>query len=297
MSEQNQNSNNIVSEPSTFSAIKDQLVGATKEVIGAVFNEDLQNAGAQQRIHGEKQFEALKSQTSSSSEAAVTAPSEASRGWFGITAPSIPPAQPSEASKGWFGYSDPEKTLMESSQPPSSWFGSSEPVKATPVGEPSTLTALKDQVVGSTKEVVGAVFNQNLQNSGATQRIEGEKALRELQGERDSNWPLQSGGSQAVPESSEPSRLLAVKDQLVGSTKEVLGAVFSQNLQTAGVEQRIHGEREYETAVMAQETQGKWDQVVGTAKETTGHAFDNKKLEAAGLIQRKEGDIERLVNA
>jgi len=302
MSEQNQIQNSNISEPSTFAAIKDQIVGATKEVIGAVFNEDLQNAGAQQRIHGEKQYEALKSQAPSTSEPAASGPSETSRGWFGMAAPTNPPTQHSEASKGWFGSSDPEKSLMESAQPPSSWFGTSEPAKTTPApAEPSTLTALKDQFVGSTKEVVGAVFNQNLQNSGAEQRIQGERTLRDLQNsissEKDSNWTQQPEPSMTASQPSEPSRLLAVKDQLIGSTKEVLGAVFSENLHTAGVEQRIHGEREYETAVMSQESQGKWDQAVGTAKESTGRAFDDKKLESAGLIQRKQGEAERLVNA
>jgi len=46
------------SHPSLFSALKDQFVGATKEVFGAVFNEDMQNSGAEQRIHGEKEYEA-----------------------------------------------------------------------------------------------------------------------------------------------------------------------------------------------------------------------------------------------
>jgi len=299
MSEQNQNSNPIT-EPSTFSAIKDQFVGATKEVIGAVFNEDLQKAGAQQRIHGENQYEALKSQASSSSEPTVSMPSEGPRGWFASSASSNPSTQPSEPSKGWFGSSDPEKTLMESSQPPKSWFGSSEDVKAAPApADPSTMMAIKDQFVGATKEVIGAVFNKNLQNTGAEQRIHGERTLRDLQdsisGDRESRRPEQPDAS--MSESSEPSRLFAMKDQLVGSTKEALGAVFSQNLHTAGVEQRIHGEREYETAILAQEAQGKWDQTVGTAKETAGRTFNDKNLEDAGLIQRKQGEVERMVNA
>jgi uncharacterized protein YjbJ (UPF0337 family) len=46
------------SHPSFFSALKDQFVGATKEVFGAVFNENLRNSGAEQRIHGEKEYEA-----------------------------------------------------------------------------------------------------------------------------------------------------------------------------------------------------------------------------------------------
>jgi len=285
MSEQNQNSNTIA-EPSTFTAIKDQFLGAAKEVIGSVFNQDLQQAGAQQRIHGENEMQAMKSQTPQSSDPTNSQSStEAPRSWFGTSAPSNNPAQPSEPSKGWFGYSDPEKTLMESSEPPKSWFGSSsETVKPSPtVPEPSTMSAIKDQFMGSAKEVIGAVFNEDLQNSGAEQRIQGERTLRNLQDamtpERDGSWSKPS-----VSDPSEPSKIFAVKDQLIGSTKEALGSVFSQNLHDAGVEQRIHGEREYETAIIAKESQ-----------ESLSRGFDDKKLVSAGLIPPTQP--EKMVNA
>ena len=184
------------------------------------------------------------------------------------------------------------------------------------VSAPSTFTALKDQFLGATKEVFGAVFNENLQNAGAEQRIQGERNFENLQQSSPSNtetswFPFSSSSSSTsdssssssvnpsswTEPSSEPSKLMAIKDQLVGSTKEVFGAVFNQDLQNSGAEQRIHGEREYEKAIMSQENQGKWDQGVGTLKESAGRALDDKKMQAEGVAQRKLGEAERIVNA
>jgi len=358
MSEQNQNTNTTITEPTTFSAIKDQLLGATKEVIGAVFNRDLQNAGAQQRIHGERELEALHNQASQTSGPVwsgtanpekilmetsdpfgstdpsvktvlpTVESSEPSRGWLGTFVPLNTSSHPSEHARAWTGSADPEKVLMETSDPfgstdpsvrpalphvdpaiaaPSEpsrgWLGSlasmmpsshpADPSKTHPNehSHPSTISAIQNQIVGSTKEVVGAVFNENLQNSGAKQRIQGETDYQSLQ------HSLPQDQSTTSPVSSEPSKILAMKDQLLGSTKEVIGAVLSQNLHDAGVEQRIHGEREYETALMAQESQANWNQSVGTLKETVGSAFDDKKLQTQGLVQRSQGEVEKMVNA
>jgi len=359
MSEQNQNTNTTITEPSTFSAIKDQLLGATKEVIGAVFNRNLQNAGAEQRVHGEIEFEAIQNHSSVTSESSwsgssdpekilmetsdpfgSTEPSvktllpkvehsEPSRGWLGSFVPINTSTQPLESSKGWLGSTDPEKVLMETSDPfgsfdpsvrppvvpPTSgpsepsrgWLGSlasiipsthhAEPSKTHP-SDPTTMSAIQNQLVGTTKEVVGAFFNENLQNSGAEQRIQGERDYQNLH-------PVSPQEPSIIPPvvpptsgPSEPSKIVALKDQLVGSTKEAIGSVLSQNLYNAGIEQRIHGERESLIAEMPKESQAKyWDQSVGAIKENDERAFEEKKLQTQGLVQQAQGEVNRMVNA
>jgi uncharacterized protein YjbJ (UPF0337 family) len=284
MSEQNNNnSTQINNESSTLTALKDQLMGATKEVFGAVFNDNLHDAGAEQRIRGEREFEELRHKTSSP-ESNVSAPWSASETLNSNSTPAEP-------SKTWFG----------------SWFGSAEP--SAPVIQPtdsSNLSALKDQYVGATKEVVGAVFNEDLQNAGAEQRIRGELNQAPPSSES-SSWTApwsatnenqnQNQLTQNWTDPAEPSKISAVKDQLLGATKEVLGAVFSENLHTAGIEQRIHGEREYEIAVMTQERQADQNQTVGAVKEVAGQVMNDKRMEAEGFAQQRESEIKRVLNA
>jgi len=294
MSDQSNNNNSQIneSEPSTFTALKDQFIGATKEVFGAVFNEDLQNAGAEQRIQGEKQLEETRqappSAESSSSSSVFSAPlstsSEASK------------PEPTDSSKSsWFpSWSSSDATTTEAQPEPSStssssswfpWASSSEASETT--SESSRATAFKDQMVGATKEVVGAVFNEDLQNAGAEQRIQGERDLQQLQGtsspSREETWS----------DPSDPSKLSAIKDQLIGSTKEVLGTVLSENLHSAGVQQRIHGEREYEIAVMNQENQSNSEPL----NETIGQTIDHNKIQVEGSTQPQEGEVKRVLNA
>jgi uncharacterized protein YjbJ (UPF0337 family) len=298
MSEQSKTTQSVneQSGASTFIALKDQFLGATKEVIGAVFNENLQNAGAQQRIQGEKEFQELR-EASPTKETTWSAPwsasDEAPKTWSDPASFDPKPAS-TEPSSTWFG----------------SWFGSSQPSETTSSApksdssEPSRMTALKDQYVGATKEVAGAVFNENLQNAGAEQRIRGEKDMENLSQDptSQSNWSAPWPVLNEAPKTwsdlpAEPSKISAVKDQLVGATKEVLGAVFSENLHSAGAEQRIHGEREYEIAIMAQEKQANWDNAAGTVKETAGQLMDNKKMQAEGWAQQREGEIKKVLNA
>jgi len=295
MSEQNNTQQINESEPSRFTALKDQFFGATKEVIGAVFSENLQNAGAEQRIHGEKALQTVQEPSLTRTEA-----SEPSGTWFSAwSAPAEPTPSDtthSEPAKSWFPWaatsSEPSTTVSESS-------------------DPSKVSALKDQVVGATKEVFGAVFNEDIQNAGAEQRIQGEKDLQALhygnptsQPSWSAPWSASSEPTQprSIPsetwsDSSDPSKIVAVKDQILGATKEVLGAVFNENLHSAGLEQRIHGEREYEIAVMNQEKQANWDQAVGTVKENAGQALDNKKMQSEGWAQRNEAEVKRVLNA
>jgi len=147
-------------------------------------------------------------------------------------------------------------------------------------------------MVGATKEVVGAVFNEDLQNAGAEQRIQGERDLQQLQGTNSS-----PSREETWSDPSEPSMLSAIKDQLIGSTKEVLGTVLSENLHSAGVQQRIHGEREYEIAVMNQENQSTSDQSHESLKETAGQTIDHNKIQVEGSTQPQEGEVKRVLNA
>jgi len=310
MSEQNQNTNTTITEPSTFSAIKDQLLGATKEVIGAVFNRNLQNAGAEQRIHGEIEFEALQNHSSVTSEPSwsgssnpekilmetsdpfgSTEPSvktllpkvehsEPSRGWLGSFVPINTSTQPLESSKGWLGSTDPEKVLMETSDP----FGSVDPSvrSALPAVVPPTSGPSEPSRgwLGSLASIIPS-----------THHAEPSKTHHSDPTTMSAVVPPTSGHS-------EPSKIVAIKDQLVGSTKEAIGSVLSQNLYNAGIEQRIHGERESIIAEMPQETQAKyWDQSVGTIKENDERTFEDKKLQTQGLVQQANGQVERMVNA
>jgi uncharacterized protein YjbJ (UPF0337 family) len=166
--------------------------------------------------------------------------------------------------------------------------------------EPSRWTAVKDTVVGATKEVIGAVFNENLQNSGAQQRIHGERELRAVERTEDELLPN-------MPVPSEPSKLNAIKDQVVGSTKELMGAIFSSNLQHSGVEQRIHGEREYETALMAEESQARQDKAFDNLRDAWTNKNQDKPAEnlkepPADWNKNKQAEgqedtAKRLVNA
>jgi uncharacterized protein YjbJ (UPF0337 family) len=285
----NNNSQNVNELPSTFTALKDQFLGATKEVIGAVFNENLQQSGAEQRMLGEKELQEIR-------EASPRRESNWSAPWSASDAPIM---------------NDPLHTKSVPSEPASTWFGSwfggsSQPSSnVSAPSEPSTMTAMKDQYVGATKEVAGAVFNQDLQNAGAEQRIRGEQDLRDLNQaapNNQSNWSapwsvLNEAKKEWSEQPTEPSKIAAMKDQLVGATKEVLGAVFSDNLHNAGLEQRIHGEREYEKAVMAQETQANWDQNVGAVKQTAGDVLGNKKMQGEGWAQQREAEIKKVLNA
>jgi len=326
MSQQSNNSQNVneQSGPSTFVALKDQFLGATKEVFGAVFNEDLQNAGAQQRIQGEREFQEIRdaspnnntesSSTWSSLAAPWSASNDAPKTWsdpasFETRPVSAEPlntraldSKPTEPSSSWFG----------------SWFGSSQPSQPEPSSnvsnEPSRMSALKDQYVGATKEVAGAVFNQDLQNAGAEQRIRGENDMKDLSqaapssnsswsapwtasNEAPKNWSSNDAPTTWSSDPTDPSKISAMKDQIVVATKEVLGAVFSKNLHEEGAEQRIHGEREYEIALMTQEKQANWDQSAGTVKETAGQLLGNKKMEAEGMAQQRESEVKRVLNA
>lgn len=330
MSEQSKNTSQSVNEqsgPSTFTALKDQFLGATKEVVGAVFNENLQNAGAEQRIHGEKEFQETRvaspnkdSSTSSSwynftMAAPWSASNDAPKTWSDPASfePKPTQAEPSNTrsldSKNW---SEPASldTKSTPTEPSNTWFGSwfgssqsSHPVSSndTP-NESSTMTALKDQYVGATKEAAGAVFSQDLQNAGAEQRIRGENDMKDLNQaapSTQSNWsaPLNEAPKTWSSDPTEPSKISAMKDQILGATKEVIGAVFSKNLHDQGAEQRIHGEREYEIAVMSEEKQANWDRSAGTVKETAGQLMDNKKMQAEGIAQQRESEIKKVLNA
>jgi len=326
MSEQSKNTSQYVNEPSTFTALKDQFMGATKEVIGAVFNENLQNAGAEQRIHGEKEFQEIretspnKDSSSSSNWYSMAAPwtasDEAPKTWSDPASFESRPAEPlntrSLDAKNWSDSVSLDSKAAPT-EPSNTWFGSwfgsaqpSQPVSSSDMpNEPSRMTALKDQYVGGAKEVAGAVFSENLQNSGAEQRIRGENDMKDLNQaapNTQSNWSAPSPVLNETPKTwssdpTDPSKISAMKDQLVGATKEVIGAVFSKNLHEEGAEQRIHGEREYEIALMTEEKQANWDRSAGTVKETTGQLLDNKKMQAEGLAQRRVGEIKKVLNA
>ena len=165
--------------------------------------------------------------------------------------------------------------------------------------EPSRFTAIKDTIVGATKEVIGAVFNENLHNAGAQQRIHGEREFRAVERTEDESFP------NMVPP-TEPSKLNAIKDQILGSTKELVGSVFNTNLQNSGVEQRIHGEREYETALIAEEAQARKDKAfdnLGKAGDWNPNLPAEKMKEAPAewnknkQAEREEDIAKRLVNA
>jgi len=316
MSEQSKNTSQNVNEqsgPSTFIALKDQFLGATKEVFGAVFNENLQNAGAQQRIQGEKEFQEIReasltnnNEPTSNWSAPWTASNDAPKTWSDPASFESRPAEPTLNSRALDAKSGPTEP---SSSWFGTWFGSSQPSHPEPSSnvsnEPSRMTALKDQYVGATKEVAGAVFNEDLQNAGAEQRIRGETDMKDLSQaapSSESSWSAPWTASNEAPKTwssdpTDPSKILAVKDQIVGATKEVLGAVFSKNLHEEGAEQRIHGEREYEIALMTQEKQANWDQSAGTVKETAGQLLGNKKMQAEGMAQQREAEVKRVLNA
>jgi uncharacterized protein YjbJ (UPF0337 family) len=195
--------------------------------------------------------------------------------------------------------------------------------------EPSMMTGWKDQAVGSMKETLGSVTNnQNMELTGKAQQFHGrneaEFAKAQSQGLTEPEHfgqPKDSDRAQGQVEGDKISSLSAIKDIAVGSIKETFGSVTgNQNTELAGKAQQLHGKNEAEFAkaqregltepehyahgkkpepaegeVISQEPSklsGLKDQAVGAVKETVGSATNNQKLEIEGKAQKFQGSSQ-----
>jgi len=189
----------------------------------------------------------------------------------------------------------------------------------------SSLSALKDKVVGSVKETLGsATGNQDLELKGKAQNVHGrneaEFAKAQKQGlqepEHFSQGTKTTEHAQATVDADNVSSVSALKDKVVGSVKETLGsATGNQDLELKGKAQNVHGRNEAEFAkaqkqglgepehyshgtkttehaqgqVVSQEPSklsGWKDQAIGTVKESLGSATGNQTMEIQGKAQQ-----------
>jgi len=164
-------------------------------------------------------------------------------------------------------------------------------------GEQSTISGVKDQVVGGTKQYAGqAMGREDLEDSGYIQK-EGGKA--------EFNRPSQTQGTQQGPYSGEQSTISGVKDQVVGGTKQYAGqALGREDLEDSGYIQKEGGKAEFNRPSGPQGTQersysgekstitGIKDEVVGVTKQATGKVLGKEGLEDAGYVQKECGKAE-----
>jgi len=115
----------------------------------------------------------------------------------------------------------------------------------------SSLSAVKDQALGSVKESYGnATGDLNTQIAGKAQQIHGKNQAEFAKAHKDGlNEPahFEHGTkdthlAQSQVESQEPSKMTGYKDQAAGSVKESFGSMTgNQHLELQGKAQKIHG--------------------------------------------------------
>eukprot|EP01103_Thecamoeba_quadrilineata_P018972 TRINITY_DN7508_c0_g1_i1.p1 TRINITY_DN7508_c0_g1~~TRINITY_DN7508_c0_g1_i1.p1 ORF type:complete len:420 (+),score=112.06 TRINITY_DN7508_c0_g1_i1:172-1260(+) len=120
--------------------------------------------------------------------------------------------------------------------------------------QPSTLSAIKDQVMGSVKETFGsATGNMNTEIAGKAQKIHGHNESEFVKAQSSglsepahfehgtkTTDPVQAHGE--VVGEGEPSKTSGYKDQAVGAMKEKMGSTTgNQNMEIAGKAQKMQG--------------------------------------------------------
>jgi uncharacterized protein YjbJ (UPF0337 family) len=279
-------------EASIVYAIKDQAVGAIKEVVGSVIgNTHLELEGKAQKVHGKNEYEFAKA-----FNAGETEPEKFQRAY----------------------HSDVTTASQETNQSVES--------------EPSQLSGWKDQALGAMKDVVGsATANQELELKGKAQNIHGrnetEFAKAQRQGLSEPEHYAHGTKTTEQPEGhvdtqESISMLAGWKDQALGAMKGAIGAATgNQDLELKGKAQNIHGRNEAEFAkaqfhglsepehfAHGKKTdnfeQHREQQVepesfsalsavkdvtIGAIKESFGSATGNTNTEIAGLAQQMHG--------
>jgi len=113
----------------------------------------------------------------------------------------------------------------------------------------STLSAAKDQAVGTLKEAFGtATGNQNLELLGKAQSVHGRNEAEFAKAERKGEAEPEHFGKKITEhangtvEGEDFSRLTALKDQVVGAVKEKVGsATKDHEMELIGKAQNVHG--------------------------------------------------------
>jgi len=130
-----------------------------------------------------------------------------------------------------------------------------QPAEGTVEGESvSTLGALKDQTLGSVKQMYGsATGNHDLELKGKAQNFHGKNEAEFVKAEKQGlNEPEHFAHGTKTTEHAQgqvvgqdPSKLSGLKDQGIGSVKESIGsATNDQKMEIEGKAQKMHGKNE-----------------------------------------------------
>jgi len=204
------------SDVSTLGALKDKTMGSVKEMYGsATGNQNIELQGKAQNIHGKNEAEFVKAEKQ--------------------------------------GLNEPEHFAHGTKK--------TEHAQGEVVGqeEPSKMSAMKDQAIGSIKETFGtATGNTNSELSGKAQKMHGkneaefakaqDQGLNEPEHYAHGTKTTEHAQGEVVGQ-EEPSKMSGLKDQGVGSMKESVGsATNNQKMEIEGKAQKMQGKNECATA-------------------------------------------------
>jgi len=203
---------NNESGATTLGALKDKTMGSVKEMYGsATGNHEMELKGKAQNIHGKNEAEFVKAEK--------------------------------------HGLNEPEHFAHGTK--------TTDHAQGQVVGneEPSKLSAMKDQAVGSIKETFGsATGNTDSELAGKAQKIHGNHEAEFVKAEKNGlNEPQHfAHGTNTTDHAQghiagqdEPSKMSGLKDQGVGSVKESIGgATNNHKMELEGAAQKMQGKNE-----------------------------------------------------
>jgi uncharacterized protein YjbJ (UPF0337 family) len=251
-------------EASIVTAIKDQAVGAIKEVIGSVIgNTQMELEGKAQKVHGQNEYDFAKAAHSGE-------------------------AEPEKFQRAY--HSDAPNESEKNDQPVES--------------DPSQLSGLKDQALGAMKSTMGAATgNQDMELKGKAQNIHGrneaEFAKAQMHGLNEPEHFVQGRKTTDHFEKAEGevepqnfNAITAVKDVAVGLVKEAVGtATGNTNTEIAGLAQQMRGKNEAEFVKAQNQGLSEPEHFAHGTKTTTCDQgkgeVEDQKVTSIGAIKEK----------
>jgi len=292
-------------EVSKVSAIKDQAIGTVKQVIGNVIgNNKMEVEGKAQKILGKNEYQDAKmAKNEATPNPHAYDPQTYHQQAFPDPAqpePLTPNVQEPTNAPGQTITPAYNQTVPPTGAQPAPVPSQPKPFSAAPSSqEPSQMSGLKDQAVGSIKENVGsATNNPQMEMAGKAQNIHGHNEAEFAKAKNEGyNEPQHfehgtktTEQAQGKVEGDNVSSLSAIKDQAVGSVKESFGsATDNQKTELEGKAQKIHGKNEAEFA-KAQKQGFDQPEHFAHGTKTTEHAHgevEDQSVSTLGAIKDK----------
>ena len=258
-------------EASIVTAIKDQAVGAIKEVIGSVIgNTQMELEGKAQKVHGQNEYDFAKAAHSGE-------------------------AEPEKFQRAY--HSDAPNESEKNDQPVES--------------DPSQLSGLKDQALGAMKSTMGAATgNQDMELKGKAQNIHGRNEAEFAKAQRQGltepehfGYDKKSTDQRKEVEDYQASSLTAAKDVTVGAMKEAIGAATGNtNTEIAGLAQQMRGKNEAEFVKAQNQGLSEPEHFAHGTKTTTcdqakGEVEDQKVSSIGAIKDKVMGSMKEMVGS